>query len=39
LAARHVVDAFDASSLWKEGFSGKGVKAGEFIFICFRTGN
>ena len=39
LAARHVVDAFDASSLWKEGFSGKGVKAGEFIFICLRTGN
>ena len=39
LAARHVVDAFDASSLWKEGFSGKGVKAGEFIFYCFRTGN
>ena len=39
LAARHVVDAFDASSLWKEGFSGKGVKAGEFIFYCLRTGN
>jgi membrane-bound transcription factor site-1 protease len=39
LAARHVVDAFDASSLWKEGFSGKGVKAGEFIFSCLRTGN
>ena len=39
LAARHVVEAFDASSLWKEGFSGKGVKAGEFIFYCFRTGN
>ena len=39
LAARHVVDAFDASSLWKEGFSGKGVKAGEFIFYCFRTVN
>lgn len=39
LAARHVVDAFDASSLWKEGFSGKGVKAGEFIFNCLRTGN
>lgn len=38
LVARHVVDAFDASSLWKEGFSGKGVKAGEFFF-CFRTGN
>ena len=34
LAARHVVDAFDASSLWKEGFSGKGVKAGEFIFFA-----
>jgi hypothetical protein len=39
LAARHVVDAFDASALWKEGFSGKGVKAGEFIFYCLRTGN
>lgn len=39
LAARHVVDAFDASALWKEGFSGKGVKAGEFIFYCFRTSN
>ena len=39
LAARHVVDAFDASSLWKEGFSGKGVKAGEFIFYCLRKGN
>lgn len=30
LAARHVVDAFDAAALWREGFSGKGVKTGVF---------
>ena len=29
-AARHVVDAFDAAALWREGFSGKGVKTGVF---------